>query len=98
MSDVELQIGIAHEQRLRVGVHGDELDTLQAGLDHAVDRVDATTANAHHLDESEVAALRWPGHQPSSPRPEPRASSWNPARRSGCTGSEHQVTSPSTTA
>ena len=79
-ADVELQIGVAHEQRLRVGVHGDELDTLETGLDHAVHGVDAAAANAHHLDDSEVTALRWTGHQPSSPRPEPRASSWNPAR------------------
>ena len=50
-ADVELQIGVAHEQRLGVGVHGDELDALQAGLDHAVDGVHAAAADAHHLDD-----------------------------------------------
>ena len=35
-ADVELDVRLAHEQRLRVGVDGDELDALQAGVDHAV--------------------------------------------------------------
>ena len=45
-TDVELDVGVAHQQRLRVGVDGDELDALQAGVDHAVDRVDAAAADA----------------------------------------------------
>jgi hypothetical protein len=40
--DVELDVGVAHQQRLRVGVDGDELDALEADLDHPVDGVDAT--------------------------------------------------------
>ena len=51
---VELDVGVAHEQRLRVGVDGDELDTLEADLDHAVDRVDAAAADADDLDDGQV--------------------------------------------
>ena len=52
--DVELDVGIAHQQRLRVGVDRDELDALQAGVDHAVDRVDAATADADDLDDRKI--------------------------------------------
>src|SRR3546814_13552211 len=44
-ADVELHVGVAHEQRLRVGVDGDELDALQACVDHAVDGVAAPAAD-----------------------------------------------------
>jgi hypothetical protein len=30
LTDVELDVGVAHQQRLRVGVDGDELDPAQA--------------------------------------------------------------------
>ena len=53
-SDVDLLIGIAHQQRLRVGVGGDELNPLQSGVDHAVDSVDSTAADAYDLDDSEI--------------------------------------------
>ena len=53
-ADVELDVGVAHEQRLRVGVDGDELDALEADLDHAVDGVDAATADADDLDDRQV--------------------------------------------
>ena len=43
-TDVELDVGVAHQQRLGVGVDGDELDALQPGVDHAVDGV----ARRHH--------------------------------------------------
>jgi hypothetical protein len=42
-TDVELDVGVAHEQGLGVGVDGDELDALEAHLDHAVDGVDAAS-------------------------------------------------------
>jgi len=35
-ADVELQVGVAHQQRLGVGVRGDELDVAQSRLDHPV--------------------------------------------------------------
>ena len=53
-ADVELDVGVAHQQRLGVGVDGDELDALQAGVDHAVDRVDTAAADADHLDDGDV--------------------------------------------
>ena len=53
-ADVELDVGVAHQQRLGVGVDRDELDALEAHLDHAVDGVDAAAADADHLDDGEV--------------------------------------------
>ena len=52
--DVELDVGIAHQQRLRVGVDRDELHALEALLDHSVDGVDAAAADADHFDDGEV--------------------------------------------
>ena len=52
--DVELDVGVAHQQRLRVGVHRDELDALEAGVDHAVDRVAAAAPDSDDLDHGEV--------------------------------------------
>ncbi len=60
-ADVELHVGVAHQQRLRVGVDGDELDALQPGVDHAVDGVDAAAADADDLDDRQVV-LRVAGH------------------------------------
>ena len=53
-TDVELDVGVAHQQRLGVGVDRDELHASQAGLDHAVDGVDAATADADDLDDGQV--------------------------------------------
>ena len=53
-ADVELHVGVGQQQRLRVGVDRDELDALQPGVDHAVDRVAATAADADDLDHREV--------------------------------------------
>ncbi len=53
-ADVELDVGVAHQQRLRVGVDRDELDALEADLDHPVDGVDAAAADADDLDDGEV--------------------------------------------
>jgi hypothetical protein len=53
-ADVDLHVGVAHQQRLRVGVHGDELDAAEARVDHAVDRVRTAAADADDLDHSEV--------------------------------------------
>ena len=57
-SDVELDVGVAHEQRLGVGVDRDELHPAQAELDHAVDGVDAAAADTDDLDHGEVVLLR----------------------------------------
>src|SRR3546814_17454369 len=64
-ADVELHVGVAHEQRLRVGVDGDELDALQACVDHAVDGVDAAAADPDDLDYRQVVlrvADHWSGY------------------------------------
>ena len=53
-ADVELDVGVAHQQRLRVGVDRDELDALEPDVDHAVDGVDAAAADADDLDHGEV--------------------------------------------
>jgi len=53
-ADVELHVRVGHEQGLGVGVDGDELDTLEADLDHAVHGVDAATTDADDLDDRQV--------------------------------------------
>jgi hypothetical protein len=53
-ADVQLHIRIAHQERLGVSVHRNELNATQAGLDHPVHRIDATTANPHDLNDGEV--------------------------------------------
>ena len=45
-SDVELHLRVGHQQRLRIGVDGDELDAPEACLDHPVHRVHAAPADA----------------------------------------------------
>ena len=53
-ADVDLVVGVAHQQRLRVGVHRDELDALDAGLDHAVHGVGTAATHSEDLDHSQV--------------------------------------------
>ena len=43
-------VGLGHGERLRVGVGDDEVDALQARLDHVVDRVAAGAADAEDGD------------------------------------------------
>ena len=77
-ADVELDVGVADEQRLRVGVDRDELDALEPDLDHPVDGVDTAAADPHDLDHREV--VLWSRHVPSfrrrprRPRDEPLCS------------------------
>lgn len=56
--DIELHVGVAQQQRLRIGVDGDELDAAQAELDHSVDGVDAAAADADDLDHREIVLVR----------------------------------------
>ena len=58
--DVQLHIGVAHEQGLRIGVHGDELHAADARIDHPVDSVDAGTPDADHLDNGKI--VLWVAH------------------------------------
>jgi hypothetical protein len=53
---VDLDVGVAHPQRLRVRVDRDELDAGETGVDHAVDGIGAGAANADHLDDRQVVA------------------------------------------
>ena len=46
LADVDLDVGVAHVELLHVGVDGDELHALDAGVDHAVDGVGAGAAHA----------------------------------------------------
>ena len=55
VADLQLDVGVAHLQRLGVGVDRDELDALQARVDHAVDGVGAAAADADDLDHCQVA-------------------------------------------
>ena len=60
LPDVDLDVGIAHVELLHVGVDGDELDALDAGVDHPVHGVGAGAADADHLDGRHVRpALDW---------------------------------------
>ncbi len=53
-SDVELDVGVGHQQRLGVGVDRDELHALEALLDHPVDGVDAAAADPDDFDDGQV--------------------------------------------
>src|SRR4029077_15085513 len=53
-ADIELDVGVAHKQRLRVSVDRDELDALESLFDHAIDGVDAATADSDDLDNRQI--------------------------------------------
>jgi len=55
--DVQLDVRIAHEQGLGVGVQRDELHAPEARIDHPVDGVRAATTDSDHLDNREVGGL-----------------------------------------
>ncbi len=48
-ANVNLGFGVAHQECLRVGVDGDELDTSEPCVDHSVDSVTATASDADDL-------------------------------------------------
>jgi hypothetical protein len=56
VTDVQLDVGVAHRERLGVGVAGDELHPAQAGVDHAVDRIGTAAADADDLDDCQITA------------------------------------------
>src|SRR5688500_6444576 len=60
IANAQRAAGLRLLQRLRVGVDGDELDTADAGFDHAVDGVATATADADdaHLGEALVLGVR----------------------------------------
>ncbi len=56
VADVELDVGVAHRERLRVGVGGDELHAAKPCVDHAADRVGPASADSHDLYDRQVTA------------------------------------------
>ena len=52
--DVELDVSVGHQQRLRVCIDRDELGALEAHLDHSIDGVHSTAADADDLDRRDV--------------------------------------------
>ena len=52
---MDLLVRLGHEERLRVRVHGDELDAGETRLDHPRHRVRAAAADTDDLDDGEVA-------------------------------------------
>ena len=52
--DVELQVGVRHDEGLGVGVHRNELHTAHTGLDHAFYGVDADTTHTDHFDDGQI--------------------------------------------
>src|SRR6185503_4451125 len=52
LSDLHLHVRLRRDQRLRIRVHRDELDTLEVFVDHAIDGIATATADAHHLHAS----------------------------------------------
>ncbi|AGL27616.1 hypothetical protein J113_14900 [Mycobacterium tuberculosis CAS/NITR204] len=63
-ADVEFDVGIAHQQRLGVGVDRDEFHAFEALLDHSVDGVDTATTDTHDLDDGQVVVRG--GHRSAS--------------------------------
>ena len=53
-TDVKLRFGIGHEQSLRVSIDRDELNALEADLDHSVHGVNSAAADADDLDHCQV--------------------------------------------
>jgi len=53
-TDVKLCLGIGHEKSLRVSVDRDELNALEADLDHSVHGVNSAPADADDLDHCQV--------------------------------------------
>src|SRR4029079_9773030 len=52
LADLDLQVGLGGEQRLRICVDGDELYAFQMLVDHPIDGIAATAADAHDLHAS----------------------------------------------
>lgn len=79
-ADVELDVGVAHQQGLRIRVDRDELDALETDLDHSVDGIDTTAADTDDLDDCEVV-LRCCHVEGLSPRVTCRRCAGVPPRR-----------------
>ena len=56
-TNIEFDVSVGEHEGLRIGVHGNELDAFQALFNHAVHRVDATTANTDNFKYGEEVIL-----------------------------------------
>ena len=63
LADVDRLVGVRHQQSLAIGVDGDELDALDAGLDHTVDGVGSAAAHSDDFDDRQMlrADIVWHG-------------------------------------
>src|SRR5699024_1775758 len=61
-SNIQLDVGIAHEQSLSVGIDGDEFNALQTDFDHTIDCVYTATADSDDFNDREV--VLWSCHVP----------------------------------
>ena len=55
-ADMQLQVGVRHLERLRVGVGRDELNAGQTGVDHPVHGIGSTAADSDDFDDCEITA------------------------------------------
>ena len=53
-ADLQLDARVRHRELLRVGVDRDELHSVDVGVDHALERVQAAAADADHADRGQV--------------------------------------------
>ena len=53
-ADVKLDVGVAHQQRLRVRVDRDELNALEPLFDHPVHGIDAAPSDTDDLDDRQI--------------------------------------------
>ena len=64
-ADIELNVGVAREEGLGIGIDGEELDSLESRLDHAVYGIATSAAYPHDPDHGEVV-LGWNSHWSSA--------------------------------
>ena len=62
LADVDRLVGIRHEQRLSIGVHGNEFDAAHPRFDHAVHGIRAAAAYADDLDDRQMLGTYFVWH------------------------------------
>ena len=53
-ADVELDVGVTHQQGLRIGIDRDELNALESLVDHPVHGIDAAPADTDDLNDRQI--------------------------------------------
>jgi hypothetical protein len=95
VADLQLDVGVAHLERLGVGVDGDELDALQAGVHHAVHGVRAAAADPDDLDDRQIATRVHGGSFPSPVRSSSKYRGFPDIRRDRTVGRVRRTCQPS---